>query len=48
MKNKGNTLKAVAKEKHFALKSGTAINLFIKEMPRLSVDIELTYLPLDS
>jgi predicted nucleotidyltransferase component of viral defense system len=38
----------VAKEEMFALKGGTAINLFIKEMPRLSVDIDLTYLPLDS
>lgn len=38
----------VAKEKIFALKGGTAINLFVREMPRLSVDIDLTYLPLDS
>lgn len=38
----------VAKEKIFALKGGTAINLFIRDMPRLSVDIDLTYLPLDS
>jgi hypothetical protein len=38
----------VAKEKIFALKGGTAINLFIREMPRLSVDIDLTYLPIDS
>lgn len=38
----------VSKEKNFALKGGTAINLFIREMPRLSVDIDLTYLPLDS
>jgi len=38
----------VAKEEIFALKGGTAINLFIREMPRLSVDIDLTYLPLDS
>ena len=35
----------VAKEKCFALKGGTAINLFIRDMPRLSVDIDLTYLP---
>src|SRR5262249_7366551 len=26
-------------------KGGTAINLFIRNMPRLSVDIDLTYLP---
>lgn len=38
----------VAKEKLFALKGGTAINLFVRDMPRLSVDIDLTYLPLDS
>lgn len=38
----------VSKEEIFALKGGTAINLFIREMPRLSVDIDLTYLPLDS
>ncbi|MFC2079069.1 nucleotidyl transferase AbiEii/AbiGii toxin family protein [Candidatus Bipolaricaulota bacterium] len=30
----------------FALKGGTAINLFVTSMPRLSVDIDLTYLPL--
>src|SRR5208282_3344256 len=35
----------VAEEKSFALKGGTAINLFIRNMPRLSVDIDLTYLP---
>ncbi|PKP11586.1 MAG: nucleotidyl transferase AbiEii/AbiGii toxin family protein [Bacteroidetes bacterium HGW-Bacteroidetes-4] len=38
----------VAKEKVFALKGGTAINLFVRDMPRLSVDIDLTYLPLHS
>jgi predicted nucleotidyltransferase component of viral defense system len=38
----------VAKEKNFALKGGTAINLFVRDMPRLSVDIDLTYLPLHS
>lgn len=43
-----HVLPYVAKEKIFALKGGTAINLFIREMPRLSVDIDLTYLPLDS
>ncbi len=35
----------VAEEKIFALKGGTAINLFHRDMPRLSVDIDLTYLP---
>lgn len=36
----------VAKASVFALKGGTAINLFIRNMPRLSVDIDLTYLPM--
>ncbi len=31
----------------FALKGGTAINLFYRDLPRLSVDIDLLYLPLD-
>jgi predicted nucleotidyltransferase component of viral defense system len=29
----------------FALKGGTAINLFLRDMPRFSVDLDLTYLP---
>ncbi len=29
---------------HFALKGGTAINLFLRDMPRLSVDIDLVFL----
>jgi predicted nucleotidyltransferase component of viral defense system len=37
----------VAKEESFALKGGTAINLFVRDMPRLSVDIDLTWLPFD-
>lgn len=37
----------VAEEPEFALKGGTAINLFYRDMPRLSVDIDLTYLRLD-
>ena len=37
----------VAKEDVFALKGGTAINLFVRDMPRLSVDIDLTYLPVE-
>nr|WP_227754496.1 nucleotidyl transferase AbiEii/AbiGii toxin family protein [Stagnihabitans tardus] len=36
----------VAGEKVFALKGGTAINLFYRDLPRLSVDIDLTYLPI--
>lgn len=34
----------VAKQECFALKGGTAINLFVREFPRLSVDIDLVYL----
>ena len=37
----------VAEEQIFALKGGTAINLFVRDMPRLSVDIDLTYLPVE-
>jgi predicted nucleotidyltransferase component of viral defense system len=37
----------IVKEECFALHGGTAINLFIRNMPRLSVDIDLTYLPLE-
>jgi len=36
----------VAKQTCFALKGGTAINLFVREFPRLSVDIDLVYLPM--
>jgi len=36
----------VAKQACFALKGGTAINLFVREFPRLSVDIDLVYLPI--
>lgn len=35
----------VTEEACFALKGGTAINLFVRDLPRLSVDIDLTYLP---
>ncbi len=41
------TLPFVAEEKAFALKGGSAINLFVRDMPRLSVDIDLTYLPIE-
>lgn len=41
------TLPFVAEEKIFALKGGTAINLFVRDLPRLSVDIDLTYLPVE-
>ncbi len=42
------TVPFIAKEKCFALKGGTAINLFIRDLPRLSVDIDLTYVPVSS
>jgi hypothetical protein len=41
------TIPLVATEACFALKGGTAINLFVRDMPRLSVDIDLTYLPVE-
>lgn len=37
----------VATENCFALKGGTAINLFHLPLPRLSVDIDLTYVPIE-
>lgn len=40
------TVPFVAAETEFALKGGTAINLFLRDMPRLSVDIDLTYVPI--
>ena len=39
-------LPIVAQASCFALKGGTAINLFIRNLPRLSVDIDLMYLPM--
>lgn len=39
-------LPEIASDKRFALKGGTAINLFLLDFPRLSVDIDLCYLPL--
>ncbi len=37
------TIPFIAKERCFALKGGSAINLFVRDLPRLSVDIDLTY-----
>ena len=37
----------VNEEEIFALKGGTAINFFLRDLPRLSVDIDLTYLPVN-
>ena len=39
-------LPVIEQQTCFALKGGTAINLFIRDLPRLSVDIDLAYLPL--
>lgn len=39
-----HALPAVSGESCFALKGGTAINFFLRDMPRISVDIDLTYL----
>ena len=41
-------LPLVAEEPCFALKGGTAINFFVRDMPRLSVDIDLMYLPVEN
>lgn len=37
----------MASERCFALKGGTAINLFVRDFPRLSVDIDLAYILLE-
>ena len=42
------TLPYVLQEDCFALKGGTAINFFFRDMTRLSVDIDLIYLPIES
>lgn len=38
----------VMEEGVFAVHGGTAINLFLKDLPRYSVDIDLTYIPLSN
>ncbi len=38
-------LPVIAKENDIALHGGTAINLFYFDIPRFSVDIDLTFLP---
>lgn len=40
-------LPIIFKKSCFALKGGTAINLFVRDLPRLSVDIDLVYLPFE-
>ncbi len=42
-----DVLPEAAKETCFAMHGGTAINLFVRDMPRVSVDIDLTYLPVE-
>ncbi len=37
----------VFEEEVFALKGGSAINFFFRDVPRFSVDIDLTYLPIE-
>jgi Domain of unknown function (DUF1814). len=37
----------IAKEPVFALKGGSAINMFYNNIPRLSVDLDLSYIPID-
>jgi len=36
----------IDREALFALKGGTAINFFVRDLPRISVDIDLVYLPI--
>jgi predicted nucleotidyltransferase component of viral defense system len=40
-------LPIIGREKDLALKGGTAINFFFRQLPRLSVDIDLCYLPVN-
>jgi len=42
-----DVLPYTAKEECFALKGGTALNMFVWDMQRLSVDIDLTYIHFD-
>lgn len=39
-------LPLVMDEKVFAVHGGSGINLFLRDLPRYSVDIDLTYIPL--
>lgn len=39
-------LPLIYREEDFAVHGGTAINLFIKNLPRYPVDVDLTYIPL--
>ena len=42
-----DVIPATLRSPRFAMKGGTAINLFVLDMPRLSVDIDLAYTRLD-
>ena len=42
-----SVLEITLSDKRFALKGGTAINLFYRNFPRYSVDVDLTYLPIE-
>ena len=37
----------ISTEEYFAVHGGTAINLFVQNLPRYSVDIDLTYIPVE-
>ena len=39
-------LPVISREEDFAVHGGTAINLFVKNLPRYSVDVDLTFIPL--
>lgn len=40
-----NVAPAVFETSAFAMKGGTALNLFVQDMPRLSVDIDVVFVP---
>lgn len=40
------TMLQVSQETCFSLKGGTAINLFLHDLPRLSIDIDLAFIPI--
>jgi predicted nucleotidyltransferase component of viral defense system len=42
------TLPLIRKYPHFCLKGGTALNFFVQDLPRLSIDIDLTYIPINN
>lgn len=42
-----DVLPYIAQEPDLAIHGGTAINLFIRDMPRLSVDVDLTFVRVD-